>query len=190
MDLEEFWALIAVARSRGGEDPEAVAEHVIAELAGGPVERIFAFEQFRRGLTRRAYDWLLWAAAYRIGGGCSDDAFIDFRASLVLQGRETFERALRDPDSLADLPAVRAIPTGGEAADDDVLFLEPACYPAADAYQRLHDGTRTDFEAALEAWPDAERDPGPHPGPSGDAFDFDDDVLMRERLPRLAALLP
>lgn len=30
----------------------------------------------------------LWAAAYIIGGGCSDDSFIDFRAGLIAQGHE------------------------------------------------------------------------------------------------------
>lgn len=50
----------------------------------------------------RAYDWKLWAAAYVLNGGCSDDAFSDFRASLISRGRVAFESALADPDSLAD----------------------------------------------------------------------------------------
>ena len=32
------------------------------------------------------YRWDMWAAAYLIGGGCSDDGFIDFRAGLIAQG--------------------------------------------------------------------------------------------------------
>ena len=49
-----------------------------------------------------AYRWDLWAAAYVIGGGCSDDGFIDFRATLISHGRETFEKAKEDPDTLAE----------------------------------------------------------------------------------------
>ena len=49
-----------------------------------------------------AYCWSLWGAAYVINGGCSDDPFVDFRASLISRGRQVFERALSDPDSLAD----------------------------------------------------------------------------------------
>ncbi|RYD33126.1 MAG: DUF4240 domain-containing protein, partial [Verrucomicrobiaceae bacterium] len=42
-------------------------------------------------------------AAYVMEGGCSDDAFSDFRATLISQGQEIYERALADPDSLADV---------------------------------------------------------------------------------------
>ena len=52
----------------------------------------------------RAYTWDLWGAAYIIGGGCSDDGFWDFRSTLITCGQKIFERALKDPDSLADLP--------------------------------------------------------------------------------------
>jgi hypothetical protein len=51
----------------------------------------------------RAYSYELWAAAYIIGHGCSDDSFSDFRSTLISMGRETFERALEDPESLADM---------------------------------------------------------------------------------------
>jgi diguanylate cyclase (GGDEF)-like protein len=50
----------------------------------------------------RAYHWPLWGAAYVIHGGCSDDTFSDSRASLISRGRLAFERALSNPDMLAD----------------------------------------------------------------------------------------
>lgn len=50
-----------------------------------------------------AYTWPLWGAAYVMEGGCSDDAFSDFRGTLISQGRGVFERALADPDSLAEV---------------------------------------------------------------------------------------
>jgi hypothetical protein len=40
----------------------------------------------------------LWALAYLLRGGCSDDSFMDFRAWLILQGREAYAGALEDPD--------------------------------------------------------------------------------------------
>ena len=33
--------------------------------------------------------------------GCSDDSFLDFRAWLIAQGKETYLEALRDPDTLS-----------------------------------------------------------------------------------------
>ena len=38
-----------------------------------------------------------------MNGGCSDDGFLYFRAWLTSEGREVFERALSNPDSLAEL---------------------------------------------------------------------------------------
>src|SRR5215467_13069122 len=40
-------------------------------------------------------------------GFLGDDSFDDFRAGLVALGRPTFERAVADPDSLAEHPVVR-----------------------------------------------------------------------------------
>ena len=54
-------------------------------------------------VMQRAYNWPLWGAAFIIGGGCSDDLFTDFRASLIMRGKTIFETALRNPDTLADL---------------------------------------------------------------------------------------
>ena len=54
-----------------------------------------------------SYRSSLWAAAYVINAGCSDDGFGYFRGWLMFQGRETFGQAVADPDSLADLAAVR-----------------------------------------------------------------------------------
>jgi hypothetical protein len=46
----------------------------------------------------RAYPWDLWGAAFVINGGCSDDGCERFRARLIMQGRDVFERALDDPE--------------------------------------------------------------------------------------------
>src|SRR5262249_60057219 len=51
----------------------------------------------------RAYSWDLWGAAFIINGGCSDDGFEYFRGWLILQGRKTFDDALRDPETLAEV---------------------------------------------------------------------------------------
>ena len=50
----------------------------------------------------------LWAAAYVINGGCSDDGFDYCRGWLILQGREVFEHVVADPRTLFGLrwPAV------------------------------------------------------------------------------------
>lgn len=50
-----------------------------------------------------AYTWPLWGAAYILYGGCSDDAFDDFRSTLISMGSEIYSNALADPNTLASV---------------------------------------------------------------------------------------
>jgi hypothetical protein len=50
-------------------------------------------------LLAKAFHYDLWGAAFIMAGGCSDDSFENFRAWLILQGKEKFESALKDPNS-------------------------------------------------------------------------------------------
>ncbi|MFB7650948.1 MULTISPECIES: DUF4240 domain-containing protein [unclassified Streptomyces] len=71
-------------------------------LASWPVEEIVAAEQVLWELMVDSYTNPLWAAAYIANGGCSDDGFDYFRGWLIAQGRGVFERAVTDPDALAE----------------------------------------------------------------------------------------
>lgn len=107
-----------------------------------------------------AYRWDLWAAAYIINGGCSDDGFRYFRDWLISEGRSVFEKALKDPDSLADLPHV------------DPAELESFGYVALDLHEEKGAG-RMPRSAAVE-----EREPAGEP--------WDEDAVG-DLLPRLDA---
>lgn len=91
------------------------------------------------------YRWDVWAAAYLIGGGCSDDSFMDFRAGLIGLGREWYARAAACPDVLAEHPAVAA---AAEAHIDEIVFNEAVNYAASYAFERVA-GDGADF---YEAW--------------------------------------
>ncbi|WP_326565950.1 DUF4240 domain-containing protein [Amycolatopsis rhabdoformis] len=164
MNEPEFWQLI---------DP-AAGEHVVSRaaelLAARPRAEIVAAERTVSGLLVQSYRSSLWAAAYLVNGGCSDDGFDYFRGWLLTQGREVFTRAVADPDSLADVPAIRAA-----AAEGAELECEEILYLAATAH----------LAATGEPLPE----PEPVALPPLDAdFDFEDPDEVRERLPRLSAL--
>jgi hypothetical protein len=74
-----------------------------AGLRGLSLDEVRSFHAHFYECLDRAYTWELWAAAYIIGGGCSDDKFSDFRSTLVSMGRQIFERTLANPESLADM---------------------------------------------------------------------------------------
>lgn len=175
MDIDTFWALIAAARARVTDpaDAEAVATEASALLAARPPDEIVAAQQVFWDLMAESYRNPLWAAAYLVNGGCSDDGFDYFRGWLIAQGREVFERAVQDPDTLADVPAViAAAPDGDEMEGEDVLGI------AWNAHIKAT-GEQLPRGASTIRYPDLDPDWG---------FDFDDEAEMTRRLPRLAAL--
>jgi hypothetical protein len=103
MTEDAFWQLIELAR-RSVSEPKDVPKWLVEHLEKNPSAEIFDFARNVRVATAKAYDFRLWAAATAIlDGSCGDDAFQDFCSWLIGQGREVFERAIDDPDSLADL---------------------------------------------------------------------------------------
>jgi len=129
MDDSRFWMLIDAARAQAGASEQARPPALRAALAALPAEEIQAFQRAYDRMIARANRWDLWGAAYLMNGGCSDDGFRYFRDWLISEGKASYEQALADPDSLAELP-VR-----------DSFELESFGYAALDAY-----GEHTDRE--------------------------------------------
>ena len=103
MDLDAFWRIVDGARSNASCD-EDFLQRIEAHLWELEPDELMEFErQFEKTHTE-ACSWNLWGAAYLMKGGCSDDGFDYFRAWLMTQGRRTFEKAVKDPDTLAMLP--------------------------------------------------------------------------------------
>jgi hypothetical protein len=157
MDTDEFWDIVETARSNTAEDLP-FHEALVDLLARRSPQDILRYEERFDAL----YRWDVWAAAYLIGGGCSDDSFMDFRAGLTAQERHWYERAAAAPDSLA---VHSAVITGAADQDDRALFYE-----------------------AWKEYEAANLDSGPAETDMGEDFDFDDEGEMRRRMPRLALL--
>jgi len=188
MDRETFWEIVDAARDRAGagaddrgaEDdplPDALTDLLVERLTA---DEMLAFVDVAGGLAHDAYAWPLWGAAYLVEGGCSDDGFMDFRDGLVLAGRAAFERAVADPDSLADHPVVAAMSRGGSAW----FGYESLDSLVGDAWSRATGEDDEAYHAARER-----TSSGPaRSEPAGVQWDFDDDEENARRLPRLTAL--
>jgi hypothetical protein len=124
MDHNRFWRIIDEAREKAGSW-EKMRDPLVQRLAGLDLADILLWHGIFLEYQSLSYKQKLWAAAYVIGGGCSDDGFDYFCGWLTAQGREVFLGALSDPDSLADV----------EACDGDVEF-EYMLSVAKDAYCR------------------------------------------------------
>ncbi|MFF3650222.1 DUF4240 domain-containing protein [Streptomyces sp. NPDC002181] len=171
MDKQTFWKLIEAARTDA--EPDQVAARASELLARRPEAEIAAAQQVLWDLLAESYRSPLWAAAYVINGGCSDDGFDYFRGWLLTQGEEAFARALADPDSLADHPAVReAAAEGLELWDEEALSIAWTAYESATGRELPADSFTISYPALDPSWD----------------FDFDDTALTSTRLPRLSAL--
>lgn len=102
INKDTFWTLIAQAK----EHTSGPSEWLMEQLVDMGPEQAKRFDDIACAYTSLAYQYGLWTAASVMErGGCTDDGFIDFRGWLIAQGREVYMAALKDPDSLADVPA-------------------------------------------------------------------------------------
>jgi Protein of unknown function (DUF4240) len=146
VDAGRFWEIIETARASASRDRpfhEALTDHLATLTEQDILEYYERFEKMHDALYRHD----LWAAAYLIGGGCSDDGFIDFRAGLIAQGYDWYHKAAASPDSLAGHPAVAG---ARHPLADNPLFYEEVNYAASAAFQRLS-GDEDVFWDALAA---------------------------------------
>ncbi len=91
MDQAVFWQLVDDARAAGS--CESQEEHVQSVLRSRGLDDAIAFNVLLDEALDALYTWELWAVAYVVQGGCSDDAFEYFRAWVISQGRLAFELA-------------------------------------------------------------------------------------------------
>ncbi len=175
MDIDTFWDIIDTARASAGPDKpfhEALVDHLATRTRQDILQYQERFDEVHAAL----YRWDVWAAAYLIGGGCSDDSFMDFRAGLIAQGRDWYQKAAASPDSLAGHPSAASTV---HRPWDNALFYEDVNYAASYAFERVSG----DDHGFYDAWDrySASRN-------QSEDFDFDDAQQMRRRLPRLSAL--
>jgi hypothetical protein len=171
MRTDDFWAVIGRATADRPSSPGEVAKRAAADLATHDPEEIVAWARHLDKVMVASCTQDLWAAAYLIHGGCSEEGFDNFRGWLIAHGREAVARSVQSPDSLADVPVVRAaVETGAVFEAEEVLTI------AAEAYR----------QATGSELPAGER-PVTRPD-AAELWDFDNEEEMRRRLPRLSAL--
>ncbi len=124
MNESRFWEIVQLAHDQSEGDMDVKCELIRTSLSNLSKDDATAFSSLFDSLMDRAYSWPLWGAAYVINGGCSDDTFSDFRASLISRGRDAFESALSNPDSLAT-----------EDFDEDAWFYEGYQYAVTDGIE-------------------------------------------------------
>ncbi|MCW5824625.1 MAG: DUF4240 domain-containing protein [Cyanobacteria bacterium TGS_CYA1] len=172
MNLEDFWNVIATMQ----EDADSLESHYVScrnklkELSNAELVDFYVQLTLHK---YKAFDWDLWAAAFIINCGCSDDKFIDFRIGLIYQGKKTFELVLEDPECLVDVESAQRL-----------LNYERFGYAPRYVFEEKNpDGPDID-DLADEKLYILDRPRFPH----GEAWG--DDIELKERFPRLTEKYP
>jgi Protein of unknown function (DUF4240) len=158
MTLDRFWEVIASTVSVNA-DGSIDASPLVDFLSTLPPPEIVAFARRCSQLYAESRTWQLWGAASLIHDGAPDDTFDYFRSWLIGRGREVYESAMRDPDTLADVASPEAI-------DDTVYAAGEIAYEAA---------TQSEIPDYSTVWPDLDK-----------GIDFEDSDVMAEQYPRLS----
>ena len=136
INKDTFWMLIDRAKEHSGGPSEWLMEQLVSM---GP-EQAKKFDTIAHAYMDAAYQYGLWTAASVIERyGCSDDGFIDFRAWLVGQGKDVYMAALKDPDSLVNVPSYQ------NSLFDSLPYF---------SHQRLRVGTLRKFSGHARRQPD------------------------------------
>src|SRR4249919_4157680 len=99
MSDDRWWDLIERARKTDGDLADSLIDLLATELS---LDEIVLFDKFAQERMRDAFRWDLWAVAYIMNGGCSDDGFDYFCGWLVSRGKAHYLAALANPESAAD----------------------------------------------------------------------------------------
>jgi hypothetical protein len=169
VNARKFWGLLQKAQVEEGEG--AGFAPLQQELSKLPPAEILQFRRLFEERLAAAHKIDLWGAAYLVNGGCSDDGFHHFCCWLVGMGKRVYEKALADPDSLAE------VVDGEEPCEAD---LDVA---AVRAWEKKTGRTTEEFYDELKRLGGSADE-----AEEGEDWDFDDEDEMRRRFPRLCRL--
>ena len=116
---DEFWYLIEASR-RAESARDRREEFLRQRLWRAPRRHLLDFVQLLSATREPANTYRLWRAADIIMSGyCSTDSFHYFQMWLVGLGRDAYDAAIADPDTLAAVPEVQRLATLPRPWPDD-----------------------------------------------------------------------
>lgn len=120
---DTFWTLIEQAKDAYGQDQSASAYWLREQLLAMGPEQALNFHRIMDGYMKLADKYGVWNAASLIqANGYYSNHFWGFRAWLIAQGRTTYLAALKNPDSLADVPVYQ------NCRFEDLLYVGDMAY--------------------------------------------------------------
>jgi Protein of unknown function (DUF4240) len=125
MDASDFWQIIDRSLKNTDGDANKQKTNLTKILKREDIKDIVRFNNKFFSLMEIAFDTKLQAAADIMHDDCTDECFTGFRAWLIGQGKDVFEKAIVNPESLADVK-LKSNQTSVDlqfCADDAFMYL-------------------------------------------------------------------
>ena len=99
LDKTVFWNIVdlSIKNTKNQDDQE---RFLVKEIEKLTPKQIIGFRLRTDKLLYDTYNSEMWCAGYIMNGGCSDDGFEYFRNWVISRGRETYNKAKENSDSL------------------------------------------------------------------------------------------
>ena len=123
---EKLWHIIDDS-NKGIPSLDEQSKKLIEEIDKLSEDEIIGYMFHFNKFYDEAYNGDLWAVAYIVMGGCSDDGFDYFRYWLVTRGKEVYSKAILNADSLCD--------EFDKVAKGDVPEFEEVAYIASNIFE-------------------------------------------------------
>ncbi|MBM7702876.1 DUF4240 domain-containing protein [Metabacillus iocasae] len=180
MNKQAFWQLIE--QSRQIESQEEQVEWLRDTLSTKSVDEVLAFEMTFGMIQNESYQSSLWAAAYILMGGCSDDAFDYFCGWLISQGEDIYNKVIANHEYLAEYITEENLDEEGYPQNEDIFTV------ASDAYTYKKTGDFEWDEDVFDEWLEKLDEKGVEERPDIEFdWDEDDEAELKKRYPKLWA---
>lgn len=103
MKEEKFWSIIKITKDNSKDDFELQQVELANKLRELTPDEIILFGNRFRSYRGLANTWELWGAIYIIHGGCGDDSFNDFREWVIGQGKDFYNKTIKNPETLVEV---------------------------------------------------------------------------------------
>jgi len=123
MKVEDFWKLLNAAVKESNGNMDIQANLLEASLSQMDTTHIVNFEEILREKIIECDEYKVMAAAKIINDFVSDDSYLYFRCWIIGMGKEVYEKALTNPDSLSS-----------KINRDEIADYEQLLYVATKAY--------------------------------------------------------
>lgn len=100
LDKNNFWDLVKYTKELSSNKEDQI-KLLIRIFENKSIEQIAAFESIQNYYMNISYSSNLWAVAFYLNGGCSDDSFEYYRGWLISEGKQKFEILTRTPNEIS-----------------------------------------------------------------------------------------